>query len=46
MLKAGKRGLVEGVRSAIDELILVDGCTLWNCDIATPYLWPVYPDKE
>lgn len=24
----------------------IGGCTLWNCDIATPYLWPVYPDKE
>lgn len=24
----------------------IGGCILWNCDIATPYLWPVYPDKD
>lgn len=24
----------------------IDGCVSWNCDIASPWVWPVYPDKD
>lgn len=24
----------------------IDGEVSWNCDIAVPYVWPVYPDND
>lgn len=24
----------------------IDGCVSWNCDIACPWVWPVYSDKD
>lgn len=45
MLKAGRRGLAEGVRSVVD-MLPIDGEVSWNCDIAVPWVWPVYPYKD